>query len=445
MATPKLLGPLGRRAAAGSLAIALASIAILAGVMLALLDVDLGSAAHDETRQYPTSAIISALRAAYLASNGWDEADFSSAITLAHLEGVGLTVTAGRRVVLRVRPYPENGSAPSLAVEAGDRTVATVLVERPLSGLLPSEINLQHKLIDGIAISALVAALLAVSSALLASRRLVAPLHKLAVAVTRYGAGDRSSRAGEAKRGDEIGDLASAFNSMAAHLEREDYLRRSLVADVAHELRTPLAILRAQLDAISMGIAEPTEQTLGSLSEEVDRLARFVDDLGVLAAAEAASLRLEHEHVDLAEIAAAAASRLAARFAERGIFLEQDLRPAPVSGDPGRLEQVTVNLLTNAEKFSPSKARVVLRVSCDGNEAVLAVSDDGPGIPLDEQGMVFERFYRGSSAARERRTTGSGVGLAVVSEIVAAHGGTVEIESAPGRGSTFIVRLSAAM
>ena len=268
--------------------------------------------------EYPTTAIISALRSAYLASGGWEGADFSYTITLANLEGVGLTVKAGDRVVLRVRPYPKQGSATSFPVKVGGRTVASALVDRPRSGLLPPEADLHRKLVDGMAISALIAALLAVSSALLASRRLVAPLHRLTVAVTRYGSGDRSSRAGEPKRTDEIGELAAAFNSMAARLEREDYVRRALVADVAHEIRTPLAILRAQLDAFSMGIAEPTEEALGSLGEEVDRLSRFVDDLAVLAAAEAANLRLELEQLDLAEVAAAAAARLAARFAERG-------------------------------------------------------------------------------------------------------------------------------
>ena len=439
-AGPRLLGPLGRRAAAGSLAIALASIAILAGVMLAVLDVDLGNAGHDAARQYPTTAIISALRSAYLASGGWEGADFSYTITLANLEGVGLTVKAGDRVVLRVSPYPKQGSAASFPVKVGDRTVASALVDRQRSGLLPPEADLHRKLVDGMVISALIAALLAVSSALLASRRLVAPLHRLTVAVTRYGSGDRSSRAGEPKRTDEIGELAAAFNSMAARLEHEDYVRRALVADVAHEIRTPLAILRAQLDAFSMGIAEPTEEALGSLGEEVDRLSRFVDDLAVLAAAEAANLRLELEHLDLAEVAAAAAARLAARFAERGISLEQDLRPAGVLGDPGRLGQVAVNLLTNAEKFSPSGATVRLRVSSADGQSVMAVSDDGPGIPVEEQGRIFERFYRGPAAARERRTAGSGVGLAVVWEIVSAHGGTVEIGSAPGHGSTFVVR-----
>ena len=413
---------------------ALTSIAILAGVTLFLLDLDFGHTSHEEESAYPASAIVAALRSAYEAGDGWAEADLSPAIALAHLEGAGLTVEAGDHVVLRVAPGPRGGAVAQLPVVVGGRQVATALVTRPSSGLLPPEVALRHELVDGIAISALVAAVLAVSAALLASRRLVAPLYRLTVAVTRYGAGDRSSRAGGGvARPDEIGELARAFDKMASDLQREDHLRRALVADVAHELRTPLAILRAQIDAVSIGIDDFSEATLGSLSEEVDRLARFVDDLGVLAAAEAAGLRLEHSLVDLAQVAEAASARLAARFGESGTALTLDLKAAPVLGDHGRLEQVAVNLLTNAEKFSPAGGNVHLRVSREGSEAVLAVSDDGPGVPVDEQERVFERFYRGSTAT-QGRATGSGVGLAVVSEIVAAHGGTVELKSAAGRG-----------
>ena len=406
-----------------------------------LLDLDLGSAGHQQERASPTSAIVTALRSAYMAEGGWADADWSTVIALAHLEGAGLTLGAGGRVLLQVPPVPRPSKAVSFPVEVNGRRVGTAIVARSASGLLPAEVGLRTKLAEGIALSALLAAALAVSFALLASRWLVAPLHRLTVAVTRYGEGDRSTRAGVNDRSDEIGELGQAFDTMAAELERQDYLRKALVADVAHELRTPLAVLRAQIDAVSLGIADFSMETLRSLSEETDRLTRFVDDLAVLAAADATGLRLERHRVDLAQVAGAAAARLASRFAERSVLLDLDLEQAPVLADPGRLEQVVVNLLTNAEKFSPEGAVVRLRVSHQRTCAVLVVSDNGPGIQEAEQQRIFDRFYRGASASGGRRAPGSGVGLAVVSEIVAAHGGTIDVESAPSKGSTFTLRL----
>ena len=274
---------------------------------------------------WPPCAPLTWLRAAGL------DADFSPVTALAKLEGAGLTLGSGGRAILQVAPVPKAGSGVTFPINVNGRQVGTVVVARAASGLLPSEVNLRTRLVEGIALSALVAAALAVSFALLASRRLVAPLNRLTVAVTRYGAGDRSSRAGVVERHDEIGELGHAFDTMAAELEREDYLRKALVADVAHELRTPLAILRAQIDAVSMGVADFSPETLGSLSDETDRLTRFVDDLAVLAAADAAGLRLEREQVDLAQVASAAAARLATRFAGRSVSLDLHLERAPCS------------------------------------------------------------------------------------------------------------------
>ena len=313
----------------------------------------------------------------------------------------------------RSDPPPGGPSASSgqhrsfFADQRNGQRVGTVRIARPASGLSPAEVNLRKTLVEGIALSGVVAASLAVTFALVASRRLVSPLHRLTVAVTRYGAGDRSSRAGVAARHDEIGELGQAFDAMAAGLEREDYLRKALVADVAHELRTPLAIIRAQIDAISMGIADFSPETLGSLSDETERLTRFVDDLAVLAAADAAGLRLEREQVDMANVAGAAAARLTSRFVVRSVSLDLDLEQAPVLADPGRLEQVVVNLLINAEKFSPERGTVHLNVAQQGGFALLVVSDNGPGIPESEKQKIFDRFYRGSSPGGRRERQGA--------------------------------------
>lgn len=433
----RLLGPLGRRLTAGSLAIALASIALLAGVTLLVVDIDLGSTGQEQETTY-SGAISSAISSAYLAADGWATADLVPAATLARVQGVGLELQAGGRTLLSIAPSVAGGTPKQLAITADGKKVATAVLTYPASGLSPADLSLRQSLRNGVIAASALAALLALVAAVLASHRLVAPLRSLTVAAERLGAGDRSSRVGELHAPGELGQLAHAFDDMASDLERQDALRRALVADVAHELRTPLAVLQAELEAVSTGLHDFSSQTVDSLSDEVARLTRLVEDLGVLAAAQAAGLQLNRQAVDLAGVASTAASRLSTRFAERDIELAVHLVPLTVVGDPGRLEQVVVNLLSNAGKFGPPGTHVGLRVERQGNDACLSVSDDGPGIAPDEQAKVFDRFYRGTT---DVNTAGSGIGLAVVHEIVTAHGGSVALESAPGKGGIFTVRL----
>jgi signal transduction histidine kinase len=225
---------------------------------------------------------------------------------------------------------------------------------------------------------------------------------------------------------------------MAESLQREDRLRRALVADVAHELRTPVAILQAETEGLLDGISAVTPETLGSLHDETVRLARMVEDLQALASAEAAGLHLERRPLDLSRVASEVADSLGSRFRTAGVRLIQDLPPTFVLGDPQRLRQVVTNLLANAAKFTPPGGDVTLRVTANEHTAVLEVADTGPGIPPDEQALVWDRFFRGTAG---RSTVGSGIGLAVVKELTAAHGGTVALTSPPGSGACFRVEL----
>jgi signal transduction histidine kinase len=241
----------------------------------------------------------------------------------------------------------------------------------------------------------------------------------------------------------ELRELAAAFDHMADTLDREDKLRRDLVASVAHELRTPVAVLQAGHEALLDGITEPTAEELGSLRDEVLRLARMVDDLQRMAAADAAVLRLARERRDLAAIAAEAADSLARRFEAAQVTLSRDLAPVPVLADQRWLHQVVTNLLGNALKFTPAGGTVTISTSAvrtgrDDAGAVLEVSDTGIGIPADELPRVFDRFWRGRAAAQ---TSGSGIGLAVAAELVRAHGGTLAAASQPGAGTRMTVTL----
>ena len=228
---------------------------------------------------------------------------------------------------------------------------------------------------------------------------------------------------------------------MADALELEDELRRVLVADVAHELRTPLAILQATTEAMADGITEPTAATLSSLHDETLRLGRIVEDLEVLASAEAAELSMEFKPVDLALVAGEAADALEGQLVSAGLSLTRDLEPAVVRGDKNRLHQVVTNLLTNAIKFTSAGGAVSVSVSMRDRVARIVVEDSGRGIPPDDLDHVFDRFWRGPDV---RHTAGSGVGLAVVQELVRAHKGEVSVSSREGFGATFVVTIPGA-
>jgi signal transduction histidine kinase len=186
------------------------------------------------------------------------------------------------------------------------------------------------------------------------------------------------------------------------------------------------------------GVAAPTPERISSLHDEVLRLGRLVEDLEALAHAEAAGLRLERQLVDLAEVADQTAQLYRAQFGAAEVELELRLTPAFVEGDAARLGQVVRNLLTNALKFTPPGGRVELLVEPAEGWARLAVTDTGQGIPEQELAHVFDRFWRGAAA---HGTEGSGVGLAVASELASAHGGKIEVESREGAGSTFTVSI----
>jgi two-component system, OmpR family, sensor histidine kinase BaeS len=306
------------------------------------------------------------------------------------------------------------------------------------SGLGGADRGLENALLRAIAGAAGLAALLALLTGLYVARRITRPVERI-IAVTRAMArGERTARVGPIDAPGELGELAAAFDQMADTLARQEQLRRDLVADVAHELRTPVAVLQAGHEALLDGVTEPTPDELASLRDEVLRLARMVSDLQGLAAADAAALHLSRRRCDLADLAAAAADSLAGQFEAAGITLERNLRPAGVLADPRWLHQVITNLLTNALKFTPAGERVTVAAGPDGSHAVLTVADTGIGIPADELPHIFERFWRGRQAAQ---TSGSGIGLAVAAELAQAHGGELTAVSHAGLGTRMTLTL----
>ena len=236
----------------------------------------------------------------------------------------------------------------------------------------------------------------------------------------------------------ELAELAVAFNRMADAVERQDEMRRTLMADVAHELRTPLTVVRGTLEGLIDGVTETTTARLSSVHDDILRLTKLVEDLEMLAAADAAGPTFKLDTVDVATVAEDAVAGLAPQFEAADVRLSLHAEHAVVAGDPYRLRQVTSNLLTNALKFTGAGGSVTISVKRDSDGVRLVVADTGIGIPLEERDHIFDRFWRGRAA---RGIAGSGIGLTVVSELAGAHGGTVSVESEPGSGTRMTVTL----
>jgi two-component system sensor histidine kinase BaeS len=435
-------GTLGLRLALAFLAVALAAVALLAGLTAAFAATDV-SALTTRQRTELTSAIAVAAGAAWTRNNTWSSADLSPIMDLAARTGIVVQIRDQTGRTLSSSPGYAAASGPqsSTAVAGDGRRVGLVVARSTGAGLAAADRSLQEDLLRAIAGAAGLAALLALLTGLAVARRITHPVTWL-IGVTRaMAAGDRTARAGEIRASSELRELATAFDQMAGTLDRQEQIRRNLVADVAHELRTPIAILQAGHEALLDGVAEPTPAELASLRDEVLRVARMVNDLQSLAAADAAALNLVRRRCDLAGLAATAADSMARRFEAAGITLERELTPVLILADPHWMHQVITNLLSNALKFTPDGGRVTIEAGPDGAVAVLRVTDTGAGISAEDLPRIFDRFWRGRDASR---TSGSGIGLAVAAELAQAHGGQLTATSQPGSQTRLTLTLPVA-
>jgi two-component system sensor histidine kinase BaeS len=433
---------LGLRLALAFLGVALAAVALFAVLTAVFSAVDVSSLAT-RTRNELAGGFAAVAGNAWEQNRSWTDADFGLTRELAAQLGAQVQVrdNGGRTVAATSGFAALTGPTIEQPVLVDRRKEGSVLVGLTASGLGGADAILRTALLRAIAGTAGLAALLALLTGLGVSRRITRPVARL-ISVTRaMASGDRSARAGESKAPGELRELAAAFDHMADTLDYEDKIRRDLVASVAHELRTPVAILQAGHEALLDGVTEPSPEELGSLRDEVLRLARMVDDLQTMAAADAAVLQLTREPHDLAGIAGTAADSLARRFEAAEVTLDRRLALAPALADERWMHQVVTNLLGNALKFTPAGGTVTVSTRQDGPSAVLEVADTGIGIPASELPRIFDRFWRGQAAAQ---TSGSGIGLAIAAEIVSAHGGTLTAASEPGAGTRLTLALPAA-
>lgn len=273
--------------------------------------------------------------------------------------------------------------------------------------------------------------------------RALKPVDNMAKRAAEISADHLNERLAVTNPDDELGQLAKAFNATLARLENSfDQLRR-FTADASHELRTPLTAIRSVGEVSLQKPGDPKyyRDTIGSMLEETNRLTRLVDSLLTMSRADAGKVQLHRTEEDLLGLARQSAYLLEvlAEEKEQTLYFEGD-ETVMVTADRTILRQALVNLIDNAVKYSPTKSKIVIRVTGNQREAVVEIEDSGPGIPAEHRSRIFERFYR-VDKARSRAEGGTGLGLSIAQWAVTAHGGTIEVECDPGRGSIFRIRL----
>ena len=290
-------------------------------------------------------------------------------------------------------------------------------------------------------VTGVVAGIIALVVVQLLAHGMTLPLREMVGAVRAMARGDYERRVTATSR-DEVGELARAFNSMAAELAEVDRVRRDLVANASHELRTPIGALRAKLENLVDGVEAPDPAAFAGLLEQSERLSDLVEQLLDLSKLESGVVPLERESVRASELLGRVAREWKPVAAERHVRLDVIVQPPEleVVCDERRIEQVLGNLLANAVRHSPDDGSVVLAAARRNGGVRYEVSDEGPGIPPEDAERVFERFYR-SDRGRSQDEGGSGLGLAIARWIVELHGGTIHVEGGEPQGCRMVVDL----
>lgn len=311
--------------------------------------------------------------------------------------------------------------------------VATV-VPLDIASLTPLERDFLNSIQRAALVAGAVALLAAAVLALILVAQLSRPLRRLILATARIAEGDLAHRVAIRTR-DEIGRLGRAFNEMAAALESSEKARQNLLTDVAHELRTPLAVVRGNLEGMLDGVFPLTPEGLARVYDQTLHLGELVEDLRTLTLAEAGHLQLSREMTDIGELARTVVEALRPTAHEDGVTVEVQAEPGLIAAvDPRRIRQVLGNLLDNALRYSPRGGTVTVAVARAGAEIVTSVRDEGPGVPPEDLPHVFERFYQGD---KSRSGEGTGLGLAIARELVHAHGGRIWAENRGGAVFSF--------
>lgn len=409
------------------------------------LQARIDSAAHARAANSATH-FAGVAAAIYSDSGGWTRGAVSAVRHVADIEGLRLTLRdATGKLLESPPPGPpvENGATSGGSIVVGGKKTGSFTIA-PLNGqlLTPEELQLRRELNQLNIIAGAIAAVIALLVALYLAFTLSRPLRRIRAAAEEMQAGNLSARV-DPGGDEEIRAVGQALNRLAETLQDEEALRKENLADLAHELRTPVMGILARIEAAQDGVMPDEAANLEAIHAETQRLVHLLDDLSALSEAERPGLLLAKGSLDLATVARAQADAMRARFDDKGVELREDLEPVWVEGDRKRLEQVVANLLSNALRYTEPDGRVFVHTAADNGSALLSVTDTGIGIPQTDVPHLFTRFWRGEKS-RSRDTGGAGIGLAIVKELVRAHGGTVEVESVPGQGSRFSIHLPTA-
>ncbi len=332
----------------------------------------------------------------------------------------------------------EGTLAQAIALEVDGEIVGYLV---PEGGIVELPDDFDELLIERVNNASLLAAAIsggiAIVLALILSSLILRPVYGLTRAANQMAEGDLSQRV-SVRGGGELASLGDSFNKMAESLEDAEERRQSMTADIAHELRNPLAIQRAHLEALQDGVYPLTLENLTLIGEQNRQLTRLVNDLRTLALVDAGELSLNLRRVDLNQMCADLAVRFQPQADAKAVAIEPICAASPLTtqGDRERLQQILDNLMQNALRYTPEGGRIEVSLTRQGHSAIFAVHNDGPSIPEDVLEHLFERFYRGDKA-RDRASGGTGLGLAIARKLAEAHGGALIGENHPNGGVVF--------
>ncbi|MFN8474938.1 MAG: ATP-binding protein [Anaerolineae bacterium] len=456
------------------LTLAFLLVGLVGAILVAVLVAQQTRTEFDRFRQsleQDQALMVSALGDYYRTKGSWDGVDgylASSSLLAFPSRGMAL-LDADRAVVIGNRPFPVGQTPPpsvldtATPITVNGQTVGYVLfdpgAERPPGapgdnprrggnpppgGGPTPDVQFLQRVTWASAISAIIAALMALALGILLARSLTRPIRELTAATKVMASGKFDQRVAVRSR-DEIGQLAESFNQMSADLERASQTRKQMTADLAHDLRTPLSILRGYTEGLQDGRIEGSAALYAVMHGEVEHLQRLVEDLRLLSLADAGELRLNRRAVDPRALLERTGLAYMVQAQQQGLELRveapDDLPSIYVDTD--RMTQVLNNLVSNALRHT-SHGQVTLSAAAQGGRVQLRVSDTGSGIEPDDLPFVFDRLYRVDKARQRTDDTSSGLGLAIAKAIVEAHDGTISVESVRGQGTTFTMILPAA-
>jgi signal transduction histidine kinase len=360
------------------------------------------------------------------------------AIQLVDLTG---HVLAGRPTFPQGSVVSANDLAHGVPIDADGVRVGTLVRQNNDFGLPPRGASFLGRINEALVLATVGAAVLALLIGWWLARALTRQLTELTVATRKIAGGDFGQQVAVRSK-DEVGQLAESFNRMSTDLARSRDIRRQMTADIAHELRTPLAIILGHTEALRDGVIPATSETHALLHDEAVRLNRLVEDLRILSLADSGELSLNRREIAPGALLERVMLAHAPQLQQKGLTMETKIAPGlpTLNLDPDRMTQVLNNLVDNAVRHTPEGGTITGDVHQTDGHLLFSVADTGQGIAEADLPNVFERFYR-ADKARQHDTNGSGLGLAIAKSIVEAHGGRIWVESVAGRGATFFIEI----